>query len=88
MDKSVFETTSLEDVILHSAVVWAVSLKREIKVAIADYIDSDKKTQSKKVIFSTDTGMNAIDIFDVYRTRFHIEFLYRDSKQFTGLCNC
>ena len=20
--------------------------------------------------------------------RFHIEFLYRDSKQFTGLCNC
>ena len=88
LDKSVFVTTSLEDVILHSAVVWAVSLKREIKVVIADYIDSDKKTQSRKVFFSTDTGMNAIDIFDVYRTRFHIEFLYRDSKQFTGLCNC
>ena len=49
---------------------------------------SGKKTQSRKVFFSTDTGMNAIDIFDVYRKRFQIEFLYRDSKQFTGLCNC
>ena len=75
LDKSVFVTTSLEDVILHSAVVWAVSLKREIKVVIADYIDSDKKTQSRKVFFSTDTVMNAIDIFDAYRTRFHIEIL-------------
>ena len=27
---------------------------------------SGKKTQSRKVFFSTDTGMNAIDIFDVY----------------------
>ena len=78
LDKSVFGTTSQEDVILHSAVVWAVSLQREIKVVIADYIDSDKKTQSRKVFFSTDTGTNAIDIFDVYRTRFHIEFLYYD----------
>lgn len=42
----------------------------------------------EEVIFSTDTGMNSKDIFDVYRTRFPIEFLYRDSKQFTGLCNC
>lgn len=69
-----------------SAVKWG--LEREIKVVIADYIDSDKKTQSRKVFLSTDTGMNSKDIFDVYRTRFHIEFLYCDSKQFTGLCNC
>ena len=88
LDKSIFETISLEDVTLHSAVVWAVSLKREVKVVIAEYIDPEKKIQTRKVFFSTDTEMNAIDIFDVYRTRFQIEFLYRDSKQFTGLCNC
>ena len=88
LDKSIFETTSLEDVILHSAVVWAVSLKREVKVVIADYIDPEKKTQTRKVLFSTDTDMSAVDIFDIYRTRFQIEFLYRDSKQFTGLCSC
>ena len=69
LDKSVFETITLEGVTLHSAVVWAVSLKREVKVVIADYIDPEKKTQSRKVFFSTDTGMNAMDIFEVYRAQ-------------------
>ena len=73
---------------LHSASVWAVILKREVMVVIAEYIDPEKKTQTRKVFFSTDTDMSAVDIFDIYRTRFQIEFLYRDRKQFTGLCNC
>ena len=50
--------------------------------------DGEVWTQSRKVFFNTDTDMSAVDIFDIYRTRFQIEFLYRDSKQFTGLCNC
>ena len=62
--------------------------RRAIAIDPSYISKSGKKTQSKKVFFSTDTGMNAIDIFDVYRTRFHIEFFYHDSKQFTGLCNC
>ena len=40
------------------------------------------------MFLSTDTAMSAADIFDINRTRFRIEFLYRDRKQFTGLCNC
>lgn len=88
LDKSIFETITREGFTLHSASVWAVSLKRKVKVVIAEYIDPEKKTQTKKVFFSTDTDMSAVDIFDIYRTRFQIEFLYRDSKQFTGLCNC
>jgi IS4 transposase len=32
--------------------------------------------------------MSAIDIFDIYRTRFQIKFLFRDAKQNTGLTNC
>ena len=43
LDESIFETISLEDVTLHSAVVWAVSLKREVKVVIAEYIDPEKR---------------------------------------------
>ncbi|MGN0195842.1 MAG: transposase [Candidatus Cryptobacteroides sp.] len=88
LDESVFTTKTLEGVTLHSAVVWAVSLKREVKVVIADFIDSDKKTQARKIFFCTDKCRDAVDIFDIYRTRFQIEFLYRDAKQFTGLCNC
>ena len=32
--------------------------------------------------------MSAQDIIEYYRTRFQIEFCFRDSKQFTGLKDC
>ena len=66
--------------------VWAVSLAREVRVVIVDYLDSDKNRQTRKVFFSTDTSMSARDIFDIYRTRFQLEFV--DAKQFTGFTHC
>ena len=41
-----------------------------------------------KIYFSTDLDMSAKDIIEYYRTRFQIEFCFRDSKQFTGLNDC
>ena len=73
---------------MYTAVVWAVSLGREVRVVIVDYVDTDKKRQARKVFFSTDTSMSARDIFDIYRTRFQLEFIFRDAKQFTGLTHC
>ena len=70
---------------MYTAVVWAVSLAREVRVVVVDYLDSDKKRQTRKVFFSTDTSMSACDIFGIYRTRFQLEFVFRDAKQFTGL---
>ena len=32
--------------------------------------------------------MKAMDVLDFYRTRFQVEFCFRDGKQFTGLTNC
>ena len=32
--------------------------------------------------------MSARDIFDIYRTRFHLECVFRDAKLFTGLTHC
>ena len=29
-----------------------------------------------------------MDVFDIYRTRFQIEFCFRDGHQFTGLLDC
>ena len=55
---------------MYTAVVWAVSLAREVRVVIVDYLDSDKKRQTRKIFFSTDASMSARDIFDIYRTRF------------------
>ena len=73
---------------LYTADVWAVSLGSEVRVVIVDYLDTDKKTQSRKVFFSTDLSLSARDIFDIYRTRFQLEFVFRDAKQFTGLTHC
>ena len=73
---------------LYTADVWAVSLGREVRVVIVDYIDTDKKRQTRKVFFCTDLTKSANDIFDIYRTRFQLEFVYRDGKQFTGLTHC
>ena len=73
---------------LYTADVWAVSLGREVRVVIVDYLDTDKRTQARKVFFSTDLTLPARDIFDIYRTRFQLEFVFRDAKQFTGLTHC
>lgn len=73
---------------MYSAVVNAISFERDVKVVIVDYEDTEKKRQVRKVFFSTDTGMSAKDIFEIYRTRFQLEFVFRDAKQFTGLTHC
>ena len=35
--------------------------------------------------FSTDTTLSGEEVLDFYRTRFQIEFCFRDAKQFCGL---
>lgn len=72
----------------HSATVYAVSLERDVKAVIVEFEDKDKKTQTRKVFFSTDCTLSAKEIIDIYRSRFQIEFLFRDAKQFMGLCHC
>ena len=92
LDMNVFkEDYSIGDKLvykLYTAEVWAVCLGRKVRVVIVDYIDTDKKRQTRKVFFSTDLTLSARDIFDIYRTRFRLEFVFRDAKQFTGLTHC
>ena len=90
MNAFVSEDITSDDkvVTLYSSVVWSVGLKRKVKVVIVDCLEPGKKTQERKVFFSTDTSMSAKDIMDIYRSRFQIEYLYRDAKQFTGLTHC
>lgn len=41
-----------------------------------------------RLYFCTDTAMSGRDVYDIYRTRFQIEFCFRDGHQFTGLLDC
>lgn len=77
-----------QEAIVYSAVVNAVNMNRNVKIVIIDVEDPDKKTQTRKVFFSRDCSMSAKDVIDIYRSLFQVEFLFRDTKQFTGLCHC
>jgi hypothetical protein len=47
-----------------------------------------KEKWTIKIYFSTNLEQHWRVILDLYKSRFQIEFLYRDAKQFTGLNDC
>jgi hypothetical protein len=76
-----------DEIEIYSAVVYSKAFKRDIKLAIAIFY-KDGKEVARKLYFSTDLKQGGEKIVRYYRSRFQIEFLYRDAKQFTGLTNC
>ena len=42
----------------------------------------------KKLFFSNDISLSGDEVLAYYRTRFQIEFCYRDAKGYTGLMHC
>jgi hypothetical protein len=87
IDKDYFTLVrQTEELTLYSAVVYSKSLKRKIRLAYVLYNMANGK-QTVKLYYSTDLNLSAGDILLYYQSRFQIEFLYRDGKQFTGLCD-
>lgn len=77
-----------ENYALYEATLYSKALKREIRVVVQHNYKADGSIKNHKIFFSTDTTLSGIDIFLFYKSRFQIEFLYRDAKQFTGLEHC
>jgi hypothetical protein len=73
-----------DDATIYCAEVYSKSLKRNIKLVHVIYTNKKGK-EIYKLYFSTDLTMEPLDILDYYKSRFQIEFLYRDGKQYTGL---
>lgn len=76
-----------EHITLYTLVLWSVSLKRKIRVVVV-VNSADQKKIRYVVLFSTDTELSAQQIFDYYKARFSIEFIFRDAKQFAGFSDC
>jgi hypothetical protein len=76
-----------KDVQLYSAIVWHISLKRQIRIVYLIDISNPKKYRVA-LLFSTDIMMDPETLYRYYRSRFQVEFIFRDAKQFTGLCDC
>ncbi len=72
---------------LYSQRVWSVSLKRLIQVLVLVKNKQPDKEQ-RVVLFTTDLQLAAGEILRLYRSRFQIEFLFRDAKQSAGLESC
>ncbi len=72
---------------LYTADLNSPRFKRNLKVV---YLLDQRNPKKHRyaLFFSTDLTLNPLDIFNMYRARFQIEFIFRDAKQFTGLTDC
>ena len=66
--------------------VYSKALKTDINLVI---VYTNKKGKwSHKLYFSTDLKLSAKKLLNYYKTRFQIEFTFRDAKQHTGMNHC
>src|SRR5215831_6870863 len=72
---------------LYTAVVWHQTLKRRLRLVVL--LNRQDPAKPRFIILgSTDPELNGHKLIDLYAARFQIAFLFRDSKQFTGLLDC
>jgi hypothetical protein len=71
---------------IYTAVVNAPTFKRNLRIVYI--VREEKGKTSTALLFCTDTDCAALDILRYYKARFQIEFVFRDAKQYTGLCDC
>ena len=76
-----------DELCVYSAVVFSKAFKRNIKLAVAVFSKNGLEI-CRKLYFSTNLEQDPLQIVQYYRSRFQIEFLYRDAKQHTGLTDC
>ena len=83
-----WETTVIdEDTRLLSAILWSPTLKRELRIVVVQEMKNGALIRYA-VLASSDITLSPKMIFEYYTSRFQIEFLFRDAKQFAGLTDC
>ncbi|MCI7359071.1 MAG: transposase, partial [Parabacteroides sp.] len=71
---------------LYGLRVYAKALKRYVSLSV--WYPMDGRTDKWQLYFSTDDSMDGREVLDYYRTRFQLEFCFRDGKQHAGITNC
>jgi hypothetical protein len=72
---------------VYNAIVYCKAFGQNINLSITVFYKNGKEV-ARKLYFSTDLKMDGMKIVSYYRSRFQIEFLYRDAKQHCGLEDC
>jgi Transposase DDE domain len=73
-----------DEEIVYEGIAHVRSLKRCCKVVII-HVLKDGKVKNALVYFSTDLETPGLKIYEYYRLRYQIEFLFRDAKNHLGL---
>ncbi|MBP5345519.1 MAG: hypothetical protein J6Y99_04825 [Bacteroidales bacterium] len=76
---SEFEVSGETD-ILYCLIAYSKALKKKVSLVIR-IMDKGKH----KLDFSKDTELLGKDVMEYYRSRFQMEFIFRDSKQYADL---
>jgi len=86
-DLSRFEAVGERDGLhVFTAVVNSAHFQRDLRIVyLVQQVGNKVQTA---LLFSTDLKLDAKTIVCYYQARFHIEFLFRDAKQFLGLNHC
>ena len=71
---------------LYGLKAYSKALKRSVILAV--WYPMDGRTDKWQLYFSTDEMQDAKEVLDFYRTRFQLEFCFRDAKQHAGMTNC
>lgn len=73
-----------DGLMLWSGVVNHPEFGINLKVVVV--VDASKKGKTRKhvVLYTTDFELSGLDVYNMYKARFQIEFLFRDGKQHTG----
>lgn len=83
LDKSRIRKIEIYNGELYTLVAYSKSLKLMVRLVIW----YSKVGQNSKLYFSTDPDMSGKDVIEYYRTRFQIEFYFRDAKFLRDLCS-
>lgn len=72
---------------LYTALVWHVSLQRKLQVVVL--VNRKDPAKPRSLVWASPAlDLEGSQLVAYYGARFQIEFLFRDSQQFTGLTDC
>lgn len=71
---------------LYGLRAYAKALKRYVTQSV--WYPMDGKIDKWQLYFSTDDSQDARQVLNFCRTRFQLEFCFKDSKQYVGITNC
>ena len=72
----------------YEIVVRSVGLKMNVKLSYVEFLNQNGTVKMVKLFFSTNCQRSGSQILKYYRSRFQMEFIFRDAKQYCGLENC